>query len=130
MLYEDENGKIYEIDDDRIDKAMDALDISLAEACEMILADDGLIKNEVQEKLEECAKNAPRRYEQSAKTRKKAEKERKIDENKAELLEIIHDTLQMTPNLAITGQKNEVELYFWYKNDDYTLKLTKHRPKK
>ena len=129
MKYEFD-GKTYEIADDRIDKAMDTLDISLAEACEMILADDGLIKNEIQEELQKTAEKAPRRYEQGAKPRKKAQKERKIDFEKGYLLEIMRKAIEEEINPEDFWVKTETELNFTYNNNKYTVKLTKHRPKK
>lgn len=124
------NGKVYKVDDNRVDELMESLDISLADACETILADDGVIDNEEQNALDKDAKKTGRRYEKSEKTRKKVKKERKVDENKAELLKIIANALENEANIVQIAQKNEVELSFSYENDNYTVKLTKHRPKK
>ena len=55
---------------------------------------------------------------------------RKVDENKRDLLDFMRNNLEMLEELAIISQKTETELHFTYKNDNYTLKLTKHRPKK
>lgn len=119
----------YEIPDAEIDKLMDSLDISLAEACETWLADNDKIENEEQNALDKSAKGK-RRYEKSGDARKKSTKERKVDENKRDLLDFLRNELEMVEDLAIKGQKTETEVYFTYKNDEYTLKLTKHRPKK
>lgn len=124
------NGKVYKVDDNRVDELMESLDISLADACETILADDGVIDNEEQNALDKDAKKTGRRYEKSEKTRKKVKKERKVDENKAEMLELIKKAFENHPDIVITGQKTETEVYFEYDNDQYTVKLTKHRPKK
>ena len=128
MKYE-VNGKKYDVPDNEVDRLVDALEISISDACELWLADNGKIENDEQEALDNAQKGK-RRYEKGAEARKKTTKERKIDYDKADLLEIIRNTLEITPDLAITGQKNEVELSFDYKNAEYTLKLTKHRPKK
>lgn len=124
----DYNG--FKIPDEAIDKLMDSLDISLAEACELWLADNDKIDNEEQDALDKQAKKCGRHYEQGNKPRKKATKERKVDENKRELLDFLRNNLEMIENLIINGQKTETELYFTYKNAEYTVKLTKHRPKK
>lgn len=120
----------FEVPDNEIDKLVDALEISIADACELWLADNGKITNEEQEKANKQAESAPRRYEHSTNSRKKSTKERKVDENKAEILNLIQKSLENHPDIVITGQKTETELYFEYENDKYTVKLTKHRPKK
>ena len=125
MMY---NG--FNVPDVEIDKLMDNLDISLAEACELWLADNDKIVNEEQEEIDKKAKNAPRRYEQGAKERKKAEKVRKVDENKGELLKIIQNALANSGICADFVQNNEVTLDFTAFGDDFTVKLTKHRKKK
>lgn len=122
-------GEEYNIPDKEVDRLVNALEISIAEACELYLNDKGIGSNQEQDNLDNELKGAKRHYESTGQ-RKKTEKVRKVDEDKAEILGIIHETLEITPDLFLTGQKNEVELYFEYKNNNYTLKLTKHRPKK
>lgn len=129
MKYTYEN-KEYNIPDDAIDKMMDALDISLAEACELYLADNGTIENEEQERADKEAKKGARRYEKSANPRKKVEKVRKIDFEKGYLLEIIRKALENEINPSDFWVKTETEINFSYNNNNYTIKLTKHRPKK
>ena len=71
--------------------------------------------------------NGERRYEQS-KPKNKTPKERKVDETKKHLFEIIIASLE---NEVKNGSlKNEVEYSFDFGEDRYTLKLTKHRPPK
>lgn len=120
----------FEVPDKEVDKLVDTLEISIADACELWLADNGKIVNEEQEKANRQAETAPRRYEQGTAPRKKVKKERKVDYNKADLLQIIKDALFDDENVVITGQKTETELYFSYFDEKYTVKLTKHRPKK
>ena len=120
----------FEVPDKEVDKLVDTLEISIADACELWLADNGKIVNEEQEKANRQAETAPRRYEQGTTKKKKVKKERKIDYNKADLLQIIKDALFDDENVVITGQKTETELYFSYFDEKYTVKLTKHRPKK
>ena len=123
-------NKNYDVPDAEIDKLVNTLKISIIEAAELWLSDNGLENNEEQEELDKMARNAPRRYEQGANPRKKTEKVRKVDENKAEILNLIQKSLENHPDIVITGQKTETELYFEYDNAKYTVKLTKHRPKK
>lgn len=123
-------GKEYEIEDALVDGAMESLPyLSLSEACEMILADEGRIENEEQNALDKLAQGQ-RRYEKSTKPRKKTEKVRKIDFEKGYLLEIMRKALENEANIEDFWIKTETELYFTYNNNKYTVKLTKHRPKK
>lgn len=120
----------FNVPDTEIDKLMDKLDISLADACELWLADNDKMTNPIQEEIDKKAKAGGRHYEQGNAPRKKVKKERKIDYNKADLLQIIKDAFLNEPELTINGQKTETELYFTYYDEKYTVKLTKHRPKK
>ncbi len=124
------NKKEYEIPDDVIDNMVEVLDCSIADACENWLADNDIIKNEEQDALDKESKNGKRRYEKSGKPRKKAEKVRKVDEEKGFLLEIMRKALENEANIAEIVTKTETELHFCYNNNDFTVKLTKHRPKK
>ena len=75
-----------------------------------------------------------KRYEQSAQERKKVDKVRKIDEDKLAILKeikILVEGMQLNANQTVDVQlKTETELSFNLKGNDYTLKLTKHRPPK
>ena len=124
------NNKEYNVPDEIIDKSVEALGISIAEACELYIEDSENVVTDEQRELEKKASKGGRRYEQSTNPRKKAEKPRKVDKNKAELLKIIANALKNEANIVQIAQKNEVELSFSYENDDYTVKLTKHRHKK
>lgn len=129
MKYTFENVE-YNIPDKEIDKLMDSLDISLAEACELYLADNDTIENEEQNKADAFAKGGKRHYEKSDKPRKKTEKVRKIDFEKGYLLEIMRKALENEAKIDNFWVKTETELYFSYNGNNYTVKLTKHRPKK
>lgn len=120
----------FEVPDKEVDKLVDALGISMAEAAELWLADNGKIVNEEQEKANKQAEKAPRRYEHGAKPRKTSTKERKVDENKRDLLKIIQNALENSGNCTNFVQNNEVDLHFTAFGDDFTVKLTKHRKKK
>lgn len=78
--------------------------------------------------LEIKAKANDRRYEQSKPKKTSTPKERKVDETKKHLFEIIITSLE---NEVENGSlKNEVEYSFDYHNERYSLKLTKHRKAK
>lgn len=120
----------FEVPDKEVDKLQETLEISIAEACELWLADNGKIVNEEQEQANKRAETAPRRYEQGTAPRKKVKKERKVNKNKGDLLKTMAIALIEKHNCTEMEQKTETELHFEYKNKRYTVKLTEHRPKK
>ena len=69
------------------------------------------------------------RYEQSMKPRKKAVRERKVDEQKLEIINALNAAVAEFAD-GTTSVKNEAEVSFTCKGVDYTVKLIKHRPPK
>ena len=70
-----------------------------------------------------------KRYETSDKPRKPAKKERKVDEKKKHLLcccKVLFEGM----GAKILKVKTETEISFSFEEEEYTLKLIKHRPKK
>lgn len=94
-------------------------------------AQDGepVSREEAAEMAEMEIKNASnRRYEQSDKPRQTAKKERKIDVTKKRLLtdcKILIEGL----GAKVLSTKTETEITFVFQDEEYTLKLIKHRPK-
>ena len=123
--------KGFEVNDNLIDEYVEKLDISIAEACQLILEEKGTIEESTETKkaIEETTKNAPRRYEKGNSKRKKTERERKVDDTKAHLLACTK-TLIEGLGATNTSIKTETELKFEYEGASYTFKLTKHRPPK
>lgn len=68
-------------------------------------------------------------YAQSKKPRKKAEKVRKVDEEKGRLLADVKVLLEGL-GADIIATKTETEVEFMFNENHYTIKLTKHRPPK
>lgn len=86
-----------------------------------------------QEEAEEMARmemgeKEIRRYEQKEPTKRKANKVRKVDEEKKRLL---MDTKTLLEGLGanITEVQTETEIKFTFNGNNYTMKLTKHRKK-
>ena len=121
--------KGYKVDDNKIDEYVEKLDISILEACDLILEEEGKIEEsqETKQAIKDAEKNAPRRYEKSG-NRKKTEKVRKVDETKGLLLANVK-TLIEGMGATNTTIKTETELNFDYEGENYTFKLTKHRKK-
>lgn len=95
--------------------------------------DDGepVTKEEAEEMAKmEMGANANRRYETADKPKKERKpKERKVDAEKGFILENVKDLLESL-NADVKAVKTETEISFIYGGNDYSIKLTKHRPKK
>ena len=76
------------------------------------------------EKMTEKAK-AVKRYEKAETKKERKPKERKVDQTKAFILGELYKTLETF--VKITNVKTETEISFVYNDEEYTLKLTKHR---
>ena len=61
--------------------------------------------------------------------RKAVKKERKVDEEKKELLNLCRIPIEGAGG-NVTNIKNEAEFSFTFGNNCYTVKLVKHRPPK
>lgn len=122
--------KGFKIDDNKIDDYVEKLDISIIEACDLILEEDGRIEEseETKNAIRNAEKNAPRRYEKSG-NRKKAEKVRKVDATKGMLLDEV-SALMEDLGAVVINRKTETETTFTFEGATYTFKLTKHRPSK
>lgn len=106
---------------------MKVLGISREEAEQLWEDDQNDFIGEEGEEMTRKAKEV-KRYEKGDKPRAKAKKERKVDENKKLILDKLHKALETF--VKITNVKTETEISFVYNDEEYTLKLTKHRPKK
>lgn len=122
--------KGFKIDDKKIDDYVEKLDISIIEACDLILEEDGRIEEseETKNAIRNAEKNAPRRYEKSG-NRKKTEKVRKVDATKGMLLDEV-SALMENLGAVVINRKTETETTFTFEGATYTFKLTKHRPPK
>ena len=120
----------FEVDDNKIDEYVEKLDISIAEACELILEESGKIEEseETKKAIKDAEKNAPRRYEKSG-NRKKTEKVRKVDETKKMFLDEVSALIEDL-GAVVVSRKTETETTFEFGGETYTFKLTKHRPPK
>lgn len=117
------------IDNNIICELSDKLDLETEEeAIDCYLCDNNYITNDIQSELDKKAKKVKINKGITRKNSEKTEKIRKVDNIKLYLFDEIEKVLK---DIAIiTGRKNEVELSFCYQNDNYTLKLTRHRVKK
>lgn len=128
MIHTLENGKTVNIPDAELAENMKALGISKEEAIDMWLFDNDYEDNEEVEEMTVKAK-AVKRYEKRDAPRKTVKKERKVDEEKKELLNLCRIPIEGAGG-NVTNIKNEAEFSFTFGNNSYTIKLVKHRPPK
>ena len=127
--------KGHNIPDAEIDKMMDKLDISLEEACNMILADREVIVDETVEKLTKKAqKNRVTTVIHDAKGEKKERKPREKKENplKKQIIDIIFQTLS-DPRCELDHvfvRNDEKYIDFEIDGRNFTINLVEHRQKK
>ncbi len=87
-------------------------------------------RSEAEEMAEmEIKANRIKRYEKSDKKRKPAKRERKVDSTKKRLLTDCRVLLEGL-GANIVNVKTETELTFTFENEEYSLKLIKHRKSK
>lgn len=133
------NDKTYDIPDTEIDKAMESLDISLSEACEMWLSDHDLISDETVEKLTKTAqKNRVTGTIHGAKGEKKERKPREKKENPLKkqiifgIFDYFHDeighTLPKDAQISIKNDEKYIDLTI--EGREFTINLVEHRKKK
>lgn len=108
----------------QIENYMKMLKISKEEAEQLWEDDQEDFIGEAGEEMTKKAKEV-RRYEKKEDKKTRAKKERKVDEDKKFLLEKMRNALAQW--VTITGAKTETEISFIYNQEEYTLKLTKHR---
>ncbi len=87
---------------------------------------------EVQE-MENKAKKMGRRYEKSDKTRKPAQRNIKPDFDKQALVNYLYNSLQSVGGLNVYSveiKNPQKEITFLMNGQEYSVSLTRHRPKK
>ena len=112
--------------EEQIKSYMTKLKVSREEAEQLWEDDQADYIGEVGEEMTKKAKEI-KRYEKADKPKSKSKKERKVDENKKVILDKLHKALETF--VKITNVKTETEISFVYNDENYTLKLTKHRKK-
>jgi len=125
------NGKNIRIPDAEIQNSMKVLGLSKDEAIQMWLEDEGYLENEEVEALTKKAKeNKAVVHEAKAdKPRKTVKRERKPDEEKENLIEILANCLKNAGfDAEITNKSKIIE--FNVGENHYKLDLVKQRPPK
>ena len=111
-------------------KLMKTLNISEAEALELMAEDKAIDRGEKLHELPDELKAGAKKARRADRKRSgPVNRERKVDEAKKHLLELCRIPLE-NAGATVLEVKTETEILFQYGEDTYTLKLTKHRPKK
>ena len=119
-------GKVFTVDESDIKDIMETEKMDRETAVRCYFEDMGLIDAGEKATITEIASTPQkRRYVKSDKPREKAERVRKVDEEKKVILEKLMSVID-----AEKIVKNEAEFSFNLNGTDYTVKLVKHRPKK
>lgn len=126
------NGKEIRIPDEVIDNYVDTLDLSIDEAIQLFLEEEGYIKNEEVEKLTKQAKDnriTATIHEARAEAPKKREVERKADPTKEGVIQLLAEALKGTAdNIQITNIGKIIE--FELGGDKYKIDLIRRRQPK
>ena len=116
---------------DLANKYMKKLNISFEEAMQLVEDDaEDFIGDEGEEMTAKAKEvTASDKTQSDAAKKKRKPKERKVDEEKGFILRTLSETVEDI-GAEFLSLKTETELSFIYNGNSYTLKLTKHRPKK
>ena len=112
-----------------IQKHIELLGLTREQAEQLWEEDNADYVSEEMAKMERKAK-ANRRYEQSDKPRAKAKREVKIDEEKVKIIDFLMRVLADSDVSQLEIKNPQREIAFQLNGADYSLTLTKHRPKK
>lgn len=120
-----------------IQKHMATLKCTREEAIDLIECDDEIDRGNTelfaltaeQKKIVRAVTKA----DKNPTAKRTVKRERKIDEDKKHIFDILRIPLegyQLNGEIDNLTCKNEAEISFTYNGNEYTVKLTKHRPKK
>ena len=121
--------------DNRITKLMEKLGCSAEEAIEILTEDAEIDKMTVKEAYSDLTDEQRKAVKSATITGSKkkvaVKRERKIDPDKLLIMNALDNFLyNLDYNLQITNRQNENEISFSMGENNFTLKLIKHRPKK
>lgn len=119
------------MDEKRIASIMNSLHCSREEAIQVIADDDAIDKGEkLFEMTAEQKKAAKAMTATGTKKRTVTKRERKPDDEKADIISKIADFLSKIDGFDVEIIKNEREISLLVGENDYSITLTKHRPPK
>ena len=115
----------------QIEQMMKTLHCSREEAIQVIMDDEAIDKGEkLFEMTAEQKKAAKAMTNTGTKKRTVTKRERKPDDEKAEIISIIAECLKAIEGFDVEIIKGEREISLLIGQNDYSITLTKHRPPK
>lgn len=112
-----------------IQKHIELLGLTKEQAEQLWEDDNANYVNEEMAEMERKAKTN-RRYEQSDKPRAKAKQEPKIDQEKVKIINFLMRVFTDSDVSQLEVKNPQREIAFQFSGEDYSIVLTKHRPKK
>lgn len=124
--------KGYNVPDDVIDSYVDKLGCSIVEACDAWLCDNGKAVCDEQDAMTKKAQfmGVGKVVDAEYKKSERKPRERKIDDDKLMIMEIINDAIHdnLDSNCVIRNAEKYID--FIYHGNHYTVNLVKHRKEK
>lgn len=126
-----ENGKVVKVDKTWVENTMKALDTDLEDTLLTWLEDNDYLVNEELEELDAQAKiNKPKNVVKSTTERKKVVRERKPNETKRDIINILHSAITENLDPSATVENIEKIIVFHVNNQEFKVNLTQTRQKK
>lgn len=126
-----ENGKVVKVDKTWVENTMKALDTDLEDTLLTWLEDNDYLVNEELEELDAQAKiNKPKNVVKSTTERKKVVRERKPNETKRDIINILHSVIAENLDPSATVENIEKIIVFHVNGQEFKVNLTQTRQKK
>ena len=126
-----ENGKIVKVDKTWVENTMKALDTDLEDTLLTWLEDNDYLVNEELEELDAQAKiNKPKNVVKSTTERKKVVRERKPNETKRDIINILQSAIAENLDPSATVENIEKIIVFHVNGQEFKVNLTQTRQKK
>lgn len=126
-----ENGKVVKVDKTWVENTMKALETDLEDTLLTWLEDNDYLVNEELEELDAQAKiNKPKNVVKSTTERKKVVRERKPNETKRDIINILHSAIAENLDPSATVENIEKIIVFHVNGQEFKVNLTQTRQKK
>ena len=126
-----ENGKVVKVDKTWVENTMKALETDLEDTLLTWLEDNDYLVNEELEELDAQAKiNKPKNVVKSTTERKKVVRERKPNETKRDIINILQSAIAENLDPSATVENIEKIIIFHVNGQEFKVNLTQTRQKK
>lgn len=126
-----ENGKVVKVDKTWVENTMKALETDLEDTLLTWLEDNDYLVNEELEELDAQAKiNKPKNVVKSTTERKKVVRERKPNETKRDIINILQSAIAENLDPSVIVENVEKIIVFHVNGQEFKVNLTQTRQKK